>query len=126
MMKAAGFTTRQMKRMQLMASLTDEDFEAAARTKPAEAIDKTLTANPPPRPQALVIRIAVSRPPPEPSRRACRRAAPLSAGTQRRGRYLLWLNDAEANRLAALRRYREVGPATRSFGWRRSRPKSSF
>jgi hypothetical protein len=41
MLKAAGFTTRQMKRMQLMASLTDEDFEAVlARTKSSEATDK--------------------------------------------------------------------------------------
>jgi hypothetical protein len=41
MLKAAGFTTCEMKRMQLMASLTDEDFKAVlARTKPAEATDK--------------------------------------------------------------------------------------
>jgi hypothetical protein len=41
MLKGAGLTTREMKRMQLTASLTDEDFEAVlARTKPADAIDR--------------------------------------------------------------------------------------
>ena len=43
MLKASGFSTRQMKRMQMMASLTDEGFETVlARTKAAEEIDKAL------------------------------------------------------------------------------------
>jgi hypothetical protein len=40
-LKAAGFTTREMKRMQLTGSLTDEEFETVlARTKASEVIDK--------------------------------------------------------------------------------------
>jgi hypothetical protein len=41
MLKAAGFTARELKRMQLQASLTGQDFETVLqRTKPSEVIDK--------------------------------------------------------------------------------------
>jgi hypothetical protein len=41
MLKAAGFTARELKRIQLLATLTGQEFETFLQpTKPSEVIDK--------------------------------------------------------------------------------------